>query len=55
MVRDGKLSMLQGLLDRESSMQSMNRCLLDLATRGVIEGREAYGRANGERLFAAWD
>jgi twitching motility protein PilT len=54
LVRDGKLSMLQGLLDREHGMQSMDRCLLDLATRGVIDGREAYGRANDKRLFAAW-
>ena len=54
LVRDGKLSMLQGLLDREAGMQSMDRCLLDLATRGVIEGREAYARGTDKRLFAAW-
>lgn len=54
LVRDGKLGMLQGLLDREPGMQSMDRCLLDLATRGVIEGREAHARANDKRLFAAW-
>lgn len=54
LVRDGKLGMLTALLDREPGMQSMDRCLLDLATRGQIEGREAYARATDKRLFAAW-
>jgi twitching motility protein PilT len=54
LVRDDKTSMLAGLLDREPGMQSMDRCLLDLATRGVIDGREAFARANDKRAFAAW-
>ena len=54
LIRDGKLSMLQALLDREPGMQSMDRCLLDLATRGLIEGREAYARASDKRVLAAW-
>ncbi|MET0390686.1 MAG: ATPase, T2SS/T4P/T4SS family [Polyangiales bacterium] len=53
-IRDGKLSLLAGLLDREPGMQSMDRCLLDLATRGVVEGREAFVRASDKRLLAAW-
>ncbi|MET0389067.1 MAG: ATPase, T2SS/T4P/T4SS family [Polyangiales bacterium] len=54
LIRDGKLSMLAGLLDRESGMQSMDRCLLDLATRGIIDGREAYARASDKRVLSAW-
>jgi twitching motility protein PilT len=54
LVRDGKTNLLPGLLDREVGMQSMDRCLLDLASRGVIEGREAYARAIDKRPFAAW-
>jgi twitching motility protein PilT len=54
LVRDGKTNILHSLLDRELGMQSMDRCLLDLATRGLIEGREAYMRANDKRAFAAW-
>jgi twitching motility protein PilT len=54
LVRDGKANLLPGLLDREMGMQSMDRCLLDLATRGMIEGREAYARAIDKRPFAAW-
>ncbi|MEY4575595.1 MAG: hypothetical protein RL701_298 [Pseudomonadota bacterium] len=54
LVRDGKLSLLSGLLDREPGMQSMDRSLLDLATRGVVEGREAYTRAVDKRLLSAW-
>jgi twitching motility protein PilT len=54
LIRDGKMGMLPSLLDREPGMQSMDRCLLDLATRGVVDGREAYVRAVDKRLFAAW-
>jgi len=54
LVRDGKINILPSLLDRELGMQSMDRCLLDLATRGLIEGREAYARALDKRAFAAW-
>lgn len=54
LVRDGKMQMLHALLERESGMQSMDRCLLELATRGVVEGREAYVRATDKRMFAAW-
>jgi twitching motility protein PilT len=54
LLRDGKLSMLHNLLDREHGMQSMDRCLLDLATRGMIEGREAHARALDKRAFQAW-
>jgi twitching motility protein PilT len=54
LVRDGKTGMLPSLLEREPGMQSMDRCLLDLATRGVIDGREAYVRALDKRMFAAW-
>jgi twitching motility protein PilT len=54
LLRDGKTSMLPGLLDREPGMQSMDRSLLDLASRGTIDGREAYARALDKRAFAAW-
>jgi twitching motility protein PilT len=54
LVRDGKTNILHSLLDRELGMQSMDRCLLDLATRGLIEGREAFTRATDKRAFAAW-
>lgn len=54
LIREGKLNMLPGLLDREPGMQSMDRCLLDLATRNVVEGREAYLHATDKRLFSAW-
>jgi twitching motility protein PilT len=54
LLRDGKTSMLPSLLDREPGMQSMDRSLLELATRGLIEGREAYARAIDKRAFAAW-
>lgn len=54
LVRDGKMQMLSALLERETGMQSMDRCLLELATRGVVEGREAYVRASDKRMFAAW-
>lgn len=54
LVRDGKTQMLASLLDRDPGMQSMDRCLLDLATRGIIEGRDAHARATDKRPFAAW-
>jgi twitching motility protein PilT len=54
LVRDGKISMLASLLDREHGMQSMDRSLLDLATRGLVEGREAHARAIDKRAFQAW-
>lgn len=54
LLRDGKTTMLAGTLDREPGMQSMDRCLLDLATRGIIDGRDAYSRALDKRAFAAW-
>jgi twitching motility protein PilT len=54
LIRDGNLHMLQPLLDREPGMQSMDRSLLDLATRGIIEGREAYARASDKRALASW-
>jgi twitching motility protein PilT len=54
LLRDGKTQMLSALLDRDPGMQSMDRCLLDLATRNVIEGRDAHARATDKRAFAAW-
>jgi twitching motility protein PilT len=54
LLRDGKTQMLASLLERDPGMQSMDRCLLDLATRGVIEGREAHTRATDKRPFTAW-
>lgn len=54
LIREGKLNMLPTLLDREPGMQSMDRCLLDLATKGLIEGREAYVRATDKRAFSSW-
>jgi twitching motility protein PilT len=54
LVRDGKVGMVAGLLDREPGMQSMDRCLIELATRGLIDGREAHARALDKRAFAAW-
>jgi twitching motility protein PilT len=54
LVKDGKISMLASLLDREHGMQSMDRSLLDLASRGLVEGREAHARAIDKRAFQAW-
>jgi twitching motility protein PilT len=54
LLRDGKTQMLAALLERDPGMQSMDRCLLELATRGAIEGREAHARASDKRAFAAW-
>jgi twitching motility protein PilT len=55
LVRDGKINILPSLLDREAGMQSMDRSLLDLANRGLVEGRDAYARAIDKRPFAAWE
>jgi twitching motility protein PilT len=54
LLREGKTALLSSLLDREPGMQSMDRCLLELATRGVIEGKDAQQRAGDKRLFASW-
>ena len=55
LVRDGKINILPSLLDREPGMQSMDRSLLDLANRGLIEGRDAYAKAADKRAFTTWE
>jgi hypothetical protein len=32
----------------------MDRSLLELATAGLLDGREAYRRASDKTLFSAW-
>jgi twitching motility protein PilT len=54
LLREQSLERIQQLYEGEPGMQSMDRSLLELATAGVLEGREAYRRAADKSLFSAW-
>jgi Tfp pilus assembly pilus retraction ATPase PilT len=54
LVREQKLERISSLYEAEAGMQSMDRSLLELATAGLLEGREAYRRASDKTLFSAW-
>jgi twitching motility protein PilT len=54
LLRDQHLERIPALYESEPGMQSMDRSLLELATAGILEGREAYRRAADKALFSAW-
>lgn len=54
LLREQKLERIPALYEAEAGMQSMDRSLLELATAGLLDGREAYRRASDKTLFSAW-
>ena len=54
LLREQKLERIHALYEAEPGMQSMDRSLLELATAGLLDGREAYRRASDKALFNAW-
>lgn len=54
LLREQQLDKISALFEREPGMQSMDRSLLELASAGLVEGREAYLRASDKALFRAW-
>lgn len=54
LLREQKLERIPTLFEGEAGMQSMDRSLLELATAGLLDGREAYRRAGDKTLFSAW-
>jgi twitching motility protein PilT len=54
LLREQKFERISALYEAEAGMQSMDRSLLELATAGILDGREAYRRASDKTLFSAW-
>ena len=54
LLREQKLERIPSLYEAEAGMQSMDRSLLELATAGLLDGREAHRRASDKTLFSAW-
>ena len=54
LLREQKLERIPALYEGEAGMQSMDRSLLELATAGLLDGREAFRRAHDKTLFSAW-
>jgi twitching motility protein PilT len=50
-----RLDQIAALYEGERGMQSMDRSLLELASAGLVEGREAYLRAADKSLFRHWE
>ncbi|HET8937092.1 MAG TPA: ATPase, T2SS/T4P/T4SS family [Polyangiales bacterium] len=54
LLKEQDLEAIPQLYEAEPGMQSMDRSLLELATAGILDGREAYRRATDKTLFSAW-
>ena len=53
LIRQGKLDQLETAMQSGSSfgMQTMDTALMDLVSKGVVAGREAYLQANNKQTF----
>jgi twitching motility protein PilT len=55
-IRDGKTAMINSIIEsgRAQGMQTMDAALMQCVRDEVIEGREAYMKANDKKLFKQW-
>ena len=55
-IRDGKTAMINSIIEsgRAQGMQTLDAALMQYVRDDVIDGREAYLKANDKKLFRQW-